>query len=65
MSNNSSEEVMLQYLESIERKIDDLAPRVHRVEKWQDQADGRISMFGMMCAGIGALITAAVGFFKH
>ncbi len=58
-------EVMLQYLESIDNKIDelknDLAPRVVNVERWQSNIDGKITMFGLFCGMIGSAIAWLAG----
>ena len=54
-------EVILQYLESIDTKIDklkdDLSPRVHRVEAWQNNADGKITVIGIVAVAVGSAIT--------
>lgn len=58
-------EVMLQYLESIDNKIDelkkDLVPRVNKVEAWQNNANGKISMIGLFGSLIGGLVMWIVG----
>ncbi len=54
MSDDNS--VILQYLESIERKIDALSPRIADVEKWQNNATGKISIISTVAAMLGGFV---------
>lgn len=64
-----SDDVILQYLQSIEGKIDDLkddlSPRVNKVEAWQSNADGKLTAFGAFCVTIGGIVGWLVSLIKH
>ena len=61
MDDNS---IILQYLESIERKIDELSPRIKVVEDWQANANGKMTVIGAICAGFGAIAAFVGSLFK-
>lgn len=43
----------------------DINTRVNSVEKWQANADGKITMFGVFCMVIGGVIVWITNLFKH
>ena len=45
-------EVILEELREFRR---DMQVRVNKVESWQANADGKITMFGLFCTGIGGI----------
>ena len=60
-----SDEISKIILEELRALRADMQPRMSKVEKWQSNADGKITMFGIFCAGIGSIITFISGGIKH
>lgn len=60
-----SDEISNIILEELRALRSDLAPRVNAVEKWQSNADGKITMFGIFCVTIGGMISWVVSILKH
>lgn len=52
-------------LDELRAMREDIAPRLRKVESWQDNADGKITMFGLFCSAIGGIVVWFVGTFKH
>ena len=62
-------QVMLQYLRSIENKIDGLndkfEPRIRATESWQSQADGKIKAYSLVAVAASGFLSYVVSLFKH
>lgn len=44
-------------LEELRALRSDIVPRINKVEQWQANANGKITMFGLFCAGIGGVVS--------
>lgn len=62
-------EELLTYIKNsvdrIETKQDKHDERIGAVEKWQSNADGKITIIAAVCAAIGGAIVAVVDYFRH
>jgi hypothetical protein len=38
--------------------------RVRKIEHWQSNADGKITAFGVIAAGVGSILTYLAGYLK-
>lgn len=68
----SDNDIILQYLQSIEGKIDNMLDklishdtRIGDTEKWQSNADGKVTAIGVICVALGGIISWIVGLVKH
>ncbi len=59
----------LQYIKEavdrIEAKQDKHGDRIVGIERWQSNADGKMTMLGIVCAGVGAVAASVVTYFRH
>lgn len=52
-------------VDRIEEKQDDHTKRITEVEKWQANAEGKMTMLGAVGVAIGAAFTAVGEYFRH
>ncbi len=52
-------------VDRIETNQDDHTKRIGEVEKWQANANGKISVVAAICTAIGGGIVAVIDYFRH
>lgn len=58
-------EYIKEAVDRIEDKQDKHADRLGHIERWQSNADGKITVIGVLGVAVGGFLTAMIGYFKH
>lgn len=52
-------------VDRVEEKLDKHNDRLGIVEKWQSNADGKVTMFGLFCVSLGGILSWLTNLFHR